>query len=76
MNGRRGAKEGTIYKRADGYWAAAISLGARRRKVIYGKTRGAVAERLKGLLKTDQDGIALRSSDRLTCTATKSTRHL
>ena len=63
---RRGTREGSIYRRSDGYWAGAISLGAGQRKVIYGKTRSAVAENLKTLLKADQDGIILRSSDRLT----------
>jgi len=35
-------------------------------EVVYAKTRGSVAEKLKSLLKADQDGISLRSSDRLT----------
>ena len=63
---RRGSSEGSIYKRRDGYWVAAISIGAGERKVIYGKTRGAVSNRMKMLLGTQHDGIALRSSDRTT----------
>jgi hypothetical protein len=59
---RRGTREGSIYRRTDGYWAAAISLDAGRRKVIYGKTRGAVAERLKGLLKAAQDGVPVATA--------------
>jgi integrase len=39
---KRGANEGTIYKRADGRWAASINLGwqdgKRKRKTFYAKT--------------------------------------
>lgn len=44
--GRRGNGEGTILKRADGRWAAAIVVDYRR-KWIYGKTRRGVADRLR-----------------------------
>lgn len=63
---RRGSGEGSIYRRADGKWAGAVSLGARRRKVVYGATRVEVAEKLKPLLREQQRGIRLHSSDRLT----------
>ena len=43
---RRGNGEGTILKRADGRWAAAIVVDYRR-KWIYGKTRRDVADRLR-----------------------------
>lgn len=66
MSARRGAHEGSIYQRADGKWIGAVSLGATRRKVVYGKTRRAVAEKLKTLLRSQQQGIAVSSSDRLT----------
>src|SRR5262249_9533429 len=43
---RRGGREGSIYKRAsDGRWVGAVSIGAARRKVVYGDTRTEVAER-------------------------------
>lgn len=48
---RRGAGEGSIYKRADGMWVGVAHLGwydgKRQRKSVYGKTRSAVAERLR-----------------------------
>lgn len=62
---RRGTREGSIYRRSDGYWAAAISLGAGRRKVIYGKTRAAVAAKLVTTLREQQQGVAITSSQRL-----------
>ncbi len=48
--GKRGNGEGGIYRRADGVWCASVDLGyaggKRRRKVVYGKTRRQVAEKL------------------------------
>lgn len=50
---RRGHGEGGIYQRADGKWCASVDLGhiggKRRRKIIYGKTRREVADKLKEL---------------------------
>lgn len=48
---RRGRREGGIYQRADGLWVASVSLGysptgKRRRKVVYGKTKAEVQEKL------------------------------
>jgi hypothetical protein len=47
---RRGAGEGSIYRRADGRWAGTVSLesdtGRRVRKTVYGRTRKEVAEKL------------------------------
>jgi integrase len=45
--GRRGNGEGTIVKRADGRWAAAIIFEGYQRKWIYGKTRRDVSDRLR-----------------------------
>jgi hypothetical protein len=45
--GRRGNGEGTIVKRADGRWAAAITFDGHQRKWIYGKTRRDVSDRLR-----------------------------
>jgi len=42
----RGANEGTIVQRKDGRWAAAISVGSRRRKWFYGATREEVHRKL------------------------------
>jgi len=48
---RRGNGEGAIYRRGDGRWCGAISLGydpdgKLRRKVVYGKTKREVQEKL------------------------------
>lgn len=53
---RRGAGEGSIYRRKDGRWAASISLGGRRRKTFYGKTRQEVQEAMKQALYEQQRG--------------------
>ncbi len=54
---RRGAGEGSIYKRADGRWCAHLTVGfdengAPQRRYLYGKTRREVAEKL-GQLQHD-----------------------
>jgi len=53
---RRVNGEGSVYKRADGYWAGAFDVpttsGARKRVVVYGKT---LAEARKKLSKVQQD---------------------
>ncbi len=43
----RGHGEGTITQRKDGRWQAQISLGAGKRKTLYGKTRKEVREKLQ-----------------------------
>ena len=70
MAGRRGNGEGSIYLReSDGNWCATVDLGwangKRRRKVIYGKTRKEVAEKLKVTLRDQQQGLPV-TSDRQT----------
>jgi integrase len=58
---RRGHGEGAIYQRADGRWCASVDLGIingkRKRKVIYGKTRKEVADKLKALHRDQASGI-------------------
>ena len=51
---RRGRGEGAIFQRSDGLWTASISLGydgngKRRRRVLYGKTKGEVTKNLRKL---------------------------
>ncbi len=51
---RRGRGEGSIFQRADGRWAATISVGytdagRRRRKTVYGPSKKAVQDKLKAL---------------------------
>jgi integrase len=63
MGSRRGHGEGSIYQRQDGRWCAAVDLGyvngKRKRKLIYGKTRKAVAEALKKALHDQQQGVPI-----------------
>ncbi len=72
MGSRRGHNEGSIYQRAsDGKWVGSINLGygadgKRDRKVIYGKTRKDVADRLKALLRDQQVGLPIPTSERQT----------
>ncbi|MFP5262366.1 MAG: tyrosine-type recombinase/integrase [Blastocatellia bacterium] len=60
---KRGQGEGTIYKRKDGRWAAAINLGYQngrlRRKTFYGTTRKAVSDQLMAALRKQQQGLPL-----------------
>lgn len=62
MGNRRGHGEGSIYQReSDGKWCTSVDLGRmegkRRRKVIYGRTRKEVAEKLKVVLREQQQGL-------------------
>jgi len=62
MASRRGHGEGSIYQReSDGRWCSTVDLGwvngKRKRKVIYGKTRKEVAEKLKVVLRDQQQGL-------------------
>jgi integrase len=68
---RRGREEGSIYQRADGLWAASVSLGydargKRKRRTIYGKSKAEVAERLRGL-QTSIDHGRIPEPGALTC---------
>jgi integrase len=63
--GRRGNGEGTIVKRADGRWAAAIIFDGYQRKWIYGKTRRDVSDRLRKIRSDVAEGRPVMN-DRLT----------
>lgn len=60
MGKRRGHGEGAI-PRNDGRWCASVNLGhlngKRQRKVIYGKTRKEVAEKLRHLQRDRDAGL-------------------
>ncbi|MGK2966500.1 MAG: tyrosine-type recombinase/integrase [Tepidiformaceae bacterium] len=66
---RRGSNEGSVYRRADGRWAASVTLGyegeRRVRKSFYGRTRREVAEKLATALRDHQHGLPL-PGDRVT----------
>jgi integrase len=53
---RRGHGEGTLYQRADGRWAAEISLENGKRKTLYAKTRKEAAEKLNQALQEQRQG--------------------
>lgn len=58
--GKRGNGEGSIYQRvSDGKWVGSITLENRKRKVIYGKTRKEVQEKLKAALHAQQQGTLI-----------------
>jgi integrase len=66
MASRRGHGEGAIYLReSDQRWVASVDLGSangkRKRKVLYGKTRKDVAEKLKVVLREQQQGLPIHA---------------
>jgi integrase len=66
---KRGQREGSIYKRKDGRWAAALNLGYQngrlKRKMFYGKTRKEVADKLSDAQGHIRKGLPV-VNDRLT----------
>lgn len=62
--GRRGNNEGTIFRRPDGRWQAAITLPSGR-KYYYGRTRADAARKLQKGFKSRLDGLPL-PNERLT----------
>ncbi len=59
---RRGQGEGSIYKRADGHWTAAVQVGVdengkRRRRTVYGQTRAEVVAKLDDLRSRVAEGV-------------------
>ena len=56
---RRGNNEGSITQRKDGRWEARVSLSDGSRRVLYGKTRKAVHEKLRAALRDVDDGLPL-----------------
>src|SRR5919202_151885 len=60
---RRGHGEGSISERKDGRWTGRVDLGVvngkRKRKQIYGKSRKEITEKLKVLLRDQQQGLPI-----------------
>lgn len=68
MSKKRGSGEGSISRRKDGRWAAAITTGygpdgQQKRKFFYGKTRQEVAEKLREALNNQSMGIVIDSKN-------------
>src|SRR5260221_499916 len=59
MTKRRGNREGTITRRADGRWEARITLEDGKRKCFYGRTRQEVATRLLQAQHDVESGLPL-----------------
>lgn len=60
---RRTNSEGTIYKRSDGRWCAAVTLDNGKRQAFYGASRGSVQDKLRAARRAIDDGLPV-SSDR------------
>ena len=59
---KRGNGDGSIYRRkSDGKWVGSITLENGNRKVIYGKTQKEVQEKMKVLLREQQQGLLVVS---------------
>src|SRR5690349_14483601 len=56
---RRGSKEGSISKRRNGTWAAALQVEGKR-KTVYAATRKEVQEKLQDLQKKARSGRFVR----------------
>jgi len=70
---KRGQNEGSIYKRPDGRWCAAMSIesnggGKPKRKAFYGTTRAAVERKLSRARTERQQGLPV-ANERLTVAA-------
>ena len=59
MSSRRGSKEGTITKRADGRWEARITLESGKRKCFYARSRQEVARLLAEALRDQSKGLPI-----------------
>ncbi len=61
---RRGNNEGSVYQRADGRWAASISLEGRRFS-RYGKTRQEASRKLRELQRNQDQGLPVVTAQML-----------
>ena len=55
--GKRGNNEGSIYKREDGRWTAALTLSGNKRRYLYGKTRQDVSKKLNAAILDRDSGL-------------------
>lgn len=58
---RRSNGEGTVYRRRDGRWVAAVTLDTGRRSCFYGATQRAVREKLRAARRAIEDGLSVAS---------------
>lgn len=69
MAKRRGHNEGSIYQRtSDGRWVGSVHLGwdetGRKRKVVYGKTRADVAQKIAKIINDHRKGLPVQTADK------------
>ena len=67
MAKRRGNGEGSIYKRANGKWCATLTIGhdengKRKRRYLYGRTKGEVLEKIHALRGDQRAGLVVEPS--------------
>ena len=60
---KRGNDEGSIYKRADGRWAAQVTVEGGVRRYLYAKTRAEAARKLTDALNARQEGLPVASGN-------------
>lgn len=58
--------EGSIYKRADGQWVAALKLPTGQRKTLYGRTRALATKKLDDMKSQLSQGLTLQTDERRT----------
>jgi integrase len=58
---RRTNSEGTVYRRRDGRWVAAMTLDTGRRRCFYGATQRAVQDKLRAARRAIDDGLPVAS---------------
>lgn len=61
MSSRRGRTEGSVYKRSDGLWVGAVSVGGGKRKTVYAHTRQEVAAKLGKVQEAHRKGLPIGS---------------
>ncbi|MHB8571738.1 MAG: hypothetical protein ACYDAY_02105 [Candidatus Dormibacteria bacterium] len=66
---RRANREGSVYKRADGLWAGAVSLDGGRRRVVYARTKAEASRKVSQLLRDLETGVPITVGPRLTVAA-------
>jgi integrase len=64
----RGQGEGSIYRRADGRWCAAVRLDGGGRRVYYGRTRREAADKLHAAMEARLRGASLATAGLTTAT--------
>lgn len=64
MSKKRGQNEGTICKRKDGRWCAAITLGYQNRKFFYGRTAQEARQKMREAQRRFEQGLPLSDDNK------------